>query len=302
MTHLEITKLIHDDLDSRGLKNPSIRKNALKKVLEYMKRSDVFIQNNSIVLQCDKEEFKQHLTRIKGYDLNSAESSVINMIYSYVGNTSIGNKSSIPSMSAFNHHIISKATQLASMQEILPDKDLEEIEDELIKTEFLRVDDLKNGMVIPDRPGLYCIKLCSGISFPPEFGQIREDGIIYIGQASVSLRDRLWEQELNHNKAATFFRSIGAVLGYLPPKGSLANKRNKKNYRFSEADTEKIKAWMRSSLKVSFLNVSNSELDNAEKFLIQKYRPLLNIKNNPTPNFALKEARKRCVEWAGGES
>ena len=96
---------------------------------------------------------------------------------------------------------------------------------------------------VPDVPGLYCIKLCKGVVLPAKFGKVREDGIIYIGQASRSLKKRFWEQELNHKSAATFFRSLGAILGYLPPKGSLYGK-DTRNYKFSQEDTESIKKWM----------------------------------------------------------
>lgn len=178
---------------------------------------------------------------------------------------------------------------------------LETVEKKLIKVKFLGANELKNGEVIPTTPGLYCIKLRDGVTFPNEFGEIREDGIIYIGQTKESLRQRLWEDELNHGRAATFFRSIGATLGYLPLKGSLVNKVNKKNYRFSEEDTQKIIEWMRASLLVSFLELAPSELNDIEKNLIKKYRPLVNIKHNPTPSVALVAARKRCKDWANEE-
>lgn len=292
MTPVEITKLIFADLDSRDLKNPEIRKSALKKIWEYMKEADEFLVNGSIVLPSDKAIFKSRLAQIKGYVLNSAESSVINMIYFYAGSTS--SVSDIPVRNTPKTPIISSVADQVASPEVVS----EGIEVDLVKGNFFGVDELDGGSRIPESPGLYCIKIRKGVSLPKEFGIIREDGIIYIGQASVSLRERLWEEELNHRKAATFFRSMGAVLGFLPPKGSLVNKKNKKNYRFSEADTQKIIEWMRRSLLVNFLVVNPAQLNRVEKDMIKKYRPLVNIKHNPAPSVALKVARKRCVEWA----
>lgn len=122
MTPLEITKLIVADLDSRGLKNPNIRKNALKKVLEYMRNAGEFLINESIVLPYNKSDFKERLTRIKGYDLNSAESSVINMIYLYIDSSS--------SISNLPPRNIPQAPieQLAAKNALSHPMDIEEIE------------------------------------------------------------------------------------------------------------------------------------------------------------------------------
>lgn len=291
MTPLEITELIFAELDSRELKNPNIRKNALKRVWEYMRDADEFLVNGSIVLPCDKVCLKERLAQIKGNKLNSAESSVINMIYNL--NDSYCTHDSLPRYTPQSPFKQPYTNRVSAHNE-----GSEDIEENLIGGKFFEIDELKNGSEIPNRPGLYCIMLRKGVTLPKEFGKIREDGIIYIGKASVSLRERLWEEELNHHRAATFFRSIGAILGFLPPKGSLADKKNKKNYRFSEDDTRKIIEWMRASLLVNFIEVNPGELNEMEKVLIGKYKPLLNITHNPTPSMALKAARKKCVEWA----
>lgn len=295
MTPLEITKLIVADLDSRGLKNPNIRKNALKRVLEYMRDAGEFLVDDSIVLPYNKDDCKERLARIKGYELNSAESSVINMIYNYTGGSSC-----ILDMPPLNTPK-GPTTNSAINQVLSHTGGFEEIEKKLIGAKFMTVNELKNGLAIPERPGLYCIKICPWVTLPKEFRFIREDGIIYLGKASISLRERLWEEELNHRRAATFFRSVGAVLGFLPPKDSLVNKANKKNYRFSEDDTLKIIEWMRDSLLLSWVEVNPIELEEIEKTMIRKYKPLLNIKDNPTPSLALKAARKRCVDRANGK-
>ncbi len=179
---------------------------------------------------------------------------------------------------------------------IVLDDNLTNIEKKLISGDFSSVNTLSSDQV-PDSSGLYCIKLRKGVVLPSKFGKERDDGIIYIGQASKSIRKRLWEEELNHNRPATFFRSLGAVLGYLPPKGSLAGK-DTRNYKFSETDTEAIRKWIRQSLFVSFVAVKPSLIDAIEKNLIVKYRPLINLEHNPFASAELKAARKACVDYA----
>lgn len=171
--------------------------------------------------------------------------------------------------------------------------------DNLTKVPFSAVSTLEASS-IPAVPGLYCIKLKKGVSLPVKYGKVRDDGIIYIGKAG-SLRERLWEEELNHRRPATFFRGIGAVLDYLPPKGSLIGKSNQNNYRFSPEDTEAIKEWMRKSLLVNWIALEPIELLEAEEALIIKYQPLMNTTHNPNPSKELAVARKRCRAYAQEE-
>ena len=174
-----------------------------------------------------------------------------------------------------------------------------DVENKLINEQFVRVCDVSGDMV-PDEPGLYCIKLLKGVWLPDKYGKVRDDGIIYIGQASTSLYQRFWKQELNHHGAATFFRSIGAMLGYLPPKGSLAGK-STRNYKFSPEDTEAIREWMRKNLEVNCIVVEPSAIDDIEEALIKKFRPLVNIAKNPSPSAELSAARNKCVAYARSE-
>lgn len=169
-------------------------------------------------------------------------------------------------------------------------------EERLIRGKFISANELEER--VPDVPGLYCIKLRKEVHLPSKIGKIRKDGIIYIGQASGSLKKRLWEEELNHKRSATFFRSIGALLGYLPPKGSLVGKRNTGNFKFSEMDTESIRNWMRQSLLINFIAMDPAMIDETEVALIKKYCPLVNIKHNPMVNNELKAARDKCRAYA----
>ena len=183
---------------------------------------------------------------------------------------------------------------LAAAQKI--EKGIAAAEKSLLQGDFISVGALSGDMV-PDMPGLYCIKLRKGVRLPAKFGKVRENGVIYIGQASTSLNQRFWKQELNHHGAATFFRSIGAMLGYLPPKGSLAGK-STRNYRFSPEDTEAIRNWIRQSLLVNFVVVEPSSIDDIEEALIRKYCPLVNIAKNPAASAELSAARDNCVAYA----
>ena len=178
-------------------------------------------------------------------------------------------------------------------------KGLAATEKSLLQGQFISVGAL-SGVMVPDVPGMYAIKLRKGARLPAKYGKVREDGIIYIGQASTSLYQRFWRQELNHHGAATFFRSIGAMLGYLPPKGSLAGK-STRNYKFSPEDTEAIREWMRKNLEVNCIAVEPSVIDDIEEALIRKYCPLVNISKNPAASAELSAARDKCVAYAKDE-
>lgn len=84
MTTNEIRNKVFAELDSRGLANPSIRKNALNRVLEYIETSKYY-KNGSVILPEDKRQFKQDYGNYKGKDLTGAESSVINEMYNQYG-------------------------------------------------------------------------------------------------------------------------------------------------------------------------------------------------------------------------
>lgn len=199
-------------------------------------------------------------------------------------------KSPVLKMDAIKRNIVSGAKKKTTAT------DYQDAEKQLINGRFSAVSAL-TGDMIPDEPGLYCIKLRKGVVLPTKYGKVRENGIIYIGQASTSLRQRFWRQELNHHGAATFFRGIGAVLGYLPPKGSLYGK-STNNYKFSDEDTEAIRKWIRQSLFVNWIPFGTDNMDTVERDLIQKYRPLMNTTHNPTPSPELAAARERCREYA----
>lgn len=280
--------LVDRYLDSNGLSNPSIRKRAARKVLGYMDTTGAFLSGGQLALPSDKGVVVSAYKRHKGSALNGAEKSVINHIYELAG-SSVGK-------SASRHAVTPKATKsVVTAPKAV--NGLAAAEKKLLQGEFVSVGAL-SGEMVPDVPGLYCIKLRKSVRLPAKYGKVREDGVIYIGQASTSLRKRFWKQELNHIGAATFFRSIGAMLGYLPPKGSLVGKKNQTNFKFSPEDTEAIRQWMRESLTVNFIAFSTETMDDVEKKLIDKYRPLVNYTHNPDYSRELEAVKDKCREYA----
>lgn len=288
MTPFEIGQAVDSYLDSRNLKNPDTRKRALRKVLEFIAKNCT--HSGQVPLPANKEELKDSYKNYKGSNLSGAESSVINHIYELF-HSSICQCSFVAKVNP----AIPKIPVLKCRQVI----DITDTERKLISGTFTPVNSL-NERNIPTSSGIYCIKLRKGVVFPANYGKIREDGIIYIGIASESLFERLWNEELNCYSPATFFRSIGAMLGYLPPKGSLYGKTTR-NYKFSDSDEEKIRVWMRRSLLVNYLQVDKRDLNDIEDQLIKKYMPLVNIKGNPQASNAIKQARQRCLEFAREE-
>jgi len=171
----------------------------------------------------------------------------------------------------------------------------------LDKSSFVPAENI-NRTNLPVVTGLYCIKVIdmNNSGFQGEFQKKfmeHKNPIIYIGKSdSSTLKERLF-QELRAEKHGTFFRSLGAVLGYLPPKGSLKMKKNKRNYKFSKTDELSIISWIDTYLEVSWVEVK-SNIGEIEKELIKLHTPLLNIIHNPSRLQFLSDVRKNCREFA----
>ncbi len=180
--------------------------------------------------------------------------------------------------------------------------DIESLDKTLMDKSKFRLANAINSLV-PSKPGLYCIRIKNIDALPEPFNseiEKRGHNIIYIGIASQSLNKRMLNQELRANGHGTFFRSLGAILGYRPPFNSLAEKKNKRNYKFSASDEEKIIDWINENLLVNWVEQS-SGWEIIESALIRKYKPLLNIANNPKAIPELSKLRKECVEVANGK-
>lgn len=154
--------------------------------------------------------------------------------------------------------------------------------------------------LVPNNSGLYCIRISDINKLPKPFNTFladRQHNIIYIGIATESLKKRFLNQELRANGHGTFFRSIGAVLGHRPPKGSLTTKANKRNYKFTTTDEQKIIKWINNNLQVNWVEFSG-DFESLETGLITKYRPLINLAKNPSALQLLSDLRKECVQIA----
>ena len=154
--------------------------------------------------------------------------------------------------------------------------------------------------LVPHNSGLYCIRISDINKLPKPFSTFladRQHNIIYIGIATESLNRRFLNQELRANGHGTFFRSIGAVLGHRPPKGSLTSKANKRNYKFSQIDEYKIIKWINDNLHVNWVDFSG-DFETLETQLINKYRPIINLAKNPSALKELSDLRKICVQIA----
>jgi hypothetical protein len=153
---------------------------------------------------------------------------------------------------------------------------------------------------VPDVPGLYCIRVISSNAMPEPFNSYlteRKHNIIYIGIATTSLNKRFLGQELRARGHGTFFRGIGAVLGFRPIPGSLKNYSNKNNYTFSTKDETSIIQWINKNLMVNWVSF-DSDFEQTETQLIEHYLPLLNSDKNPAKLDELAALRKECREIA----
>jgi hypothetical protein len=150
--------------------------------------------------------------------------------------------------------------------------------------------------LVPSEPGIYCIQTINAEAFLKIFlntFKVRCHKIVYFGITKGSLKKRLLEQELHSKGPGTFFRSIGAILGFVPPAGSLSTYSNKNNFKFSPEDINAIINWMNNNLIINWVLV-DSNWRAIEKQLIVKYRPLLNIRDNPEVIEEVTMLRAKC--------
>lgn len=155
---------------------------------------------------------------------------------------------------------------------------------------------------VPLGPGIYAIRLHFDSTLPDPFAEIlaaRPSRLIYLGKAT-SLESRMLRNELRGRGHGTFFRSIGAVLGYRPPAGSLANKVNKQNYSFTKPDRDAIVEWINANLEISWIELPLPDVRSLEKALITEHKPLLNLDGNPLALAELDALRIECRTIAAG--
>ena len=165
---------------------------------------------------------------------------------------------------------------------------------EIFKPEnFKSLKDLDNLNL--NSAGIYALRIRDISTFPLELRNEIEDkdsSIIYIGKASKNLGKRL-DEECRGKRHGTFFRGIGALINFKPPKGSLIGKANSNNYKFSSTDSSKIIDWMNENLEFDYLKVEKN-IDFIEKDLIKHFQPILNSTHNPKKSIYLAALRKEC--------
>lgn len=173
------------------------------------------------------------------------------------------------------------------------------VEERLLTDESFKRASTVDGWV-PDTPGLYAIKVAVPDSLPEPFASLaiaRGHSLIYLGKASGSLQKRFLGQELRARGHGTFFRSIGAVLGFRPQPSSLVGKANQHNYVFDLKDRQEIVDWINRHLLVSVVAV-DGDIELYETALILKRRPPLNLRGNPAALPQLKALRDECLRIA----
>jgi len=166
-----------------------------------------------------------------------------------------------------------------------------------LKNDASLIPALRSEKSVPDIPGLYSIFIGDPDNLPSPFGEYlkqKKSRMIYLGKATKSLQVRLVEEDLRHMRASTFFRGIGAVLGFRPPKGSLVGKKNQNNYRFSDEDTNGIIKWINNHLSVRWIELSISSIEDNEPTAINALRPPLNTAHNPEALPELAALREKC--------
>lgn len=151
---------------------------------------------------------------------------------------------------------------------------------------------------VPSEPGLYSIFVDKPINFPQyisDYLSKRQTNIIYVGKAQKQiLRDHVVKQDLRGKGNSTFFRGLGAVLGFRPPVGSLKNKTNKNNYTFRPRDRHKIVEWIDDHLFIRWLTMEPTCVKRHEPIAINALRAPFNSDHNPDAINQLADLRAEC--------
>lgn len=158
----------------------------------------------------------------------------------------------------------------------------------------------KAEYTLQEKAGLYAIYIDDSSNLPEPFATYlkkQDTTLIYLGKTSKSLFVRLFKQDLRHKNPSTFFRAIGPILGFWPPRGSLVGYRNQKNYKFSPADTQAIISWINEHLSVRYMYMTDApscEILSLEAKAIATLKPLLNTLHNPEALPELASLRTKC--------
>lgn len=159
---------------------------------------------------------------------------------------------------------------------------------------------------VPDKPGLYEIHIGEPKYLLSPFGDVlseRNQTLLYVGKAKAKkgkkgIRQRLLHQDLRGKSNASFFRSIGVVLGCMKNVKPL-----KRGNNFKFKNSEEIVDWIKQHLWVGWKLVPDGEsIEENEIRMIKDHRPVLNLMHNPDNNSShyllLKDLRRECCSLA----
>lgn len=156
---------------------------------------------------------------------------------------------------------------------------------------------------VPRERGLYEIHIAESKILPPPFRDIlfeRNQTLLYIGKADgkEGIRQRLFRQDLRDKRPATFFRSIGVVLGH---RENVKPLKSGNNFKFE--NSEGIVDWIKNHLWVGWqLIQAGKSIEEIEKRMINEHRPILNLSLNPDRDYfhyrRLKDLRSECCVLA----
>ncbi len=157
--------------------------------------------------------------------------------------------------------------------------------------------------IVPDLPGMYAIRIRNVHKLPKVYSNVLEErkhNLLYIGVAAKSLKHRLLERALRGKENGTFFGSMGAMLGFMPVKGSLISSSDQENFSFSPSDEAKIVKWINQNLRVNWICMDDG-WDELESQLVLDQKPLMNIAKSPVAMPELIALREKCVAEALAE-
>lgn len=280
MRWFELKKILKENILLKGLKSPQIRLHALENIDNFIVRFPDLVNNIELLSSQSKNKFEVSYSKIKKEkNINGAERSIINNIYNLIyGKSSNKEKSTLNKKDG---HINTPINNPKS-----------NFEDAFTPSNFHRILSIKKHELKYN--GFYIIRLRDKSALPQKYHQyIQPNQLLYIGKAeNQNLYKRFFKQELKGIGHGTFFRSIGAVLGYRPEKGSLYHKKNKNNYIFNSTDKKKITEWLSENVEVNWI-IYNGDFS-VEKALIKKYLPIFNSIHNPNKLIELEKDKNEC--------
>lgn len=267
---------------------------AIIKVLNESNKSSLTTSEIAEILNVKKYYAKKDKSVITAYQIHGRTKNYKDIFLRSGNNVSLISKNY-----NLNKNQIEKLSLIKISQSTAQTKDLSLLEKILVNEKNFKTC-VKSENLIPEKPGIYCIRIKDSKLLPEVFTKeldLRNHNILYFGIATQNLYKRFFNQELRAKGHGTFFRSIGAVLNFRPEKGSLIEKANKRNYKFSSISEKEIINWINKNLLINWVEIGDN-LEDLETNLILKYKPLLNISKNPFSMPELSSLRAECVKIA----